>query len=66
MKVLVKYDIAIPHLKLVGGEWVLFQPLQESGQSALELHQGRKHLRITARGYNRNLDGTQMLQFRRL
>ena len=52
MEALVKYDIAIPHLMLVSIKWVLLQPLKEFGQSALEVHESREPLRITARMYN--------------
>ena len=39
MEALVEHDIVISHLQLVGTKWVRFQPLEEFGQSAIELHQ---------------------------
>ena len=38
MEVLVKYDVVISHLELVGIKWVFFQSPEEFGHSALELH----------------------------
>ena len=38
MKALIKYDIVIAHLELVGMKGVHFQPLEEFRQSAPELY----------------------------
>ena len=41
MEALAKYDIVISHLELVCSKWVVFQPLEEFGQPALELYWSR-------------------------